>query len=76
MPCHGPKYPYPNSHDNLCPSPDVRREYTSAGDGLQCLVCAELNEKAKATKATKTTTGAATVVPGKSTGANKENVKF
>lgn len=76
MPCHGPKYPYPNSHDNLCPDPDVRREYTSAGDGLQCLVCAELKEKAKTTKATKATTATETVAAGKSAGAKKENVKF
>lgn len=71
MACHAPKYPYPNSHNDLCPDPKLRNWFSTPGEGYECLVCSQ--QKANAT-APKATTAVAPVV-AKADGSNKENVK-
>ena len=77
MPCHAPKYPYPNSHDNLCPDPNIRKSITDAAGGLECVVCAEQKAKEQATdmKAAEAAVAAKPTGANKPNGANKENVK-
>ena len=69
MPCHAPKYPYPNSHDPLCPSPTIRMIPGNVAMGYECVACAEKNRKATMMKKE-----AAMAV--KVSGSNKENVKY
>lgn len=72
MACHGPKYPFPNSHDDLCPAPTLRKWISVPGESYECLVCAKQKANTVVTKATP----AVELVVAKSDGSNKENVKF